>query len=179
MRPSFLLSVVLALGALVACGRQEPIPEPVAPTPPPSAWLEADSHAVADELVGELLKRPWVGQFRDRTGQRPKVAVGTITDRSQGAVDVAVFTAELSRAFAAGQVTVVAAGTVPDFILGGAVGAEDAQEGGEPVKRYQIDLKLVEAKSGDPATPSLSIERKKDDKVVPPPAPSAPAGVSK
>jgi len=48
-----------------------------------------------------------------------------------------------------------------------------------PVKRYQIDLTLVDAKTGDVATPSLSIEKQKDDRIAAPPAPTPPAPTPK
>jgi hypothetical protein len=54
-----------------------------------------------------------------------------------------------------------------DFLLKGAVGSNDGTDGEIPVKRYQIDLTLVDAKTGDVATPSLSIEKQKDDRALP------------
>ena len=173
MRLPLLLSLC-AVALLVACGRT---PAPVveqAPPPPPSAWLETDSKAIADELMGELLKRPWVGTWRERLTRQPKVAIGELADRSHGAVDMATLSAQFARALAAGGQVAVVDKAAADLLLSGTVGAEDGQDNGEPVKRYQIDLKLVEAKSGDSVT-SLSIERKKDDKVVTPAPAPAPA----
>lgn len=177
MRLSFLLCVVVLL---VGCGRTPPpVVEQAPPPPPPSAWLEADSKAVADELMGELLKRPWVGTWRERLTRQPKVAVGELTDRSHGAVDIAALSAQLARALGAGGQVAVVDKAAADLLLGGAVGAEDGQDNGEPVKRYQIDLKLVEAKGGD-SVAALSIERKKDDKIVAPaPAPAVPSPATK
>lgn len=169
--PLLLCAVVL----LASCSRTPPpVVEQAPPPPPPSAWLEADSKAIADELMGELLKRPWVGTWRERLNRQPKVAVAALTDRSQGAVDVAALAAQFARALGAGGQVAVVDQAAADLLLSGTVGAEDGQDNGEPVRRYQIDLKLTEVKGGDPVTPSLSIERKKDDKVVAPaPAPAA------
>jgi hypothetical protein len=161
--PLLLCSVAL----LAACGRTPPpVVEQAPPPPPPSAWLEPDSKAVADELMTELLKRPWVATWRERLNRQPKVAVGELADRSHGAVDLTALAAQLTRALGAGGQVAVADKAAADLLLTGSVGAEDGVDNGEPVKRYQIDLKLVEAKSGDSVT-TLSIERKKDDKVVP------------
>ncbi len=173
-----LFSLLCVVALFAGCARTPPpVVEQAPPPPPPSAWLEADSKAVADELVGEMLKRPWVATWRERLNHQPKVAVGDLNDRSHGAVDMVVLSAQLTRALgAAGQVTVVDKAAA-DFLLAGSVGAEDGQDNGEPVKRYQIDLKLVETKGGDSIT-TLSIERKKDDKIVAP-APDAPAPAAK
>jgi hypothetical protein len=138
---------------------------------------------VADELIGEILKRPWVSGFRDGNGRAPVVRVGTITDRTtdadktNGTVDIVVLTAELDRALSAsGAVTVPVAdgGTPPDFRVNGSVCAADGIDNGHPVRRYSVDLMVVDGKSGEPVCP-VSIERAKDDSVstAPPPVPPA------
>lgn len=175
MRPSVFCTALLSVAILAGCGRrtEETVQSP--PPPPPSAWVQADSALVADELVGEMLKRPWVGEFKQRTGRVPKVALGQFSDRSKGDVDVALHRGELARALATGGVVQVLDATEgADFLLKGAVGSNDGTDGDLPVKRYQIDLTLVDARTGDVATPSLSIEKQKDDRAVPAPAPAAP-----
>jgi hypothetical protein len=174
MRPSVLCTVLLSVAILAGCGRRAEEVVQAPPPPPASAWVQADSAAVADELVGEMLKRPWVAEFKERTGRVPKVALGGFSDRSRGDVDLAVHRGELARALAAGGIVQVLDTTEgADFILKGAVGSNDGTAGDVPVKRYQIDLTLADARTGDVATPSLSIEKQKDDRVVPPPAPAS------
>lgn len=173
MRPSVLCTALLSVAILAGCGRRAEETVQAPPPPPPSAWIQADSATVADELVGEMLKRPWVAEFKERTGRVPKVALGDFSDRSKGEVDLAIHRRELARALGTGGVVQVLDTTEgADFILKGAVGANDGAAGDVPVKRYQIDLTLADAKTGDVATPSLSIEKQKDDRVAPPPAPS-------
>ena len=176
MRSSVLCTALLSVAILAGCGRrtEEPVQAPL-PPPPASAWVQADSTAVADELVGEMIKRPWVAEFKQRTGRVPKVALGRFSDRAKGDVDLALHRNELARALAAGGVVqVLEAAEGADFLLTGAVGSADGADGDVPVKRYQIDLTLVDAKTGDVATPSLSIEKQKDDRVAPAPAPATP-----
>ena len=175
MRHSVFCTALLSLAILAGCSRRvEETTVQAPPPPPPSAWVLADSAKVADELVGEMLKRPWVGEFKERTGRVPKVALGIFSDRSKGDIDLAVHRQELTRALAAGGVVQVLDQVEgADFILKGSIGANDGVDGDLPVKRYQIDLTLTDAKTGDVATPSLSIERQKDDRVVP----AAPAPV--
>jgi hypothetical protein len=172
MRPTVLCTALLSVLLLSGCGRrQEPAVQAPPPPPPPSAWVQRDSAAVADELVGEMLRRPWVGEFKERTGRVPKVVLGEFSDRAKGEVDLALHRGELARALAAGgivQVLDTPAGA--DFVLRGAVGAHDGAVGDLPVKRYQIDLTLVDATTGDVVTPTLSIEKQKDDRVAPPAA---------
>lgn len=178
MRLSVLCTALLSVAILAGCSRRAEETVQAPPPPPPSAWVQADSAKVADELVGEMLKRPWVGEFKERTGRVPKVALGEFSDRSKGDVDLALHRSELARALAVGGVVQVLDMTEgADFLLKGAVGSNDGTAGDVPVKRYQIDLTLADAKTGDVATPSLSIEKQKDDRVVAP-APVAPAPVA-
>ena len=168
MRPSVFCAALLSVAILAGCGRRAEETVQAPPPPPPSAWVQDDSAKVADELVGEMLKRPWVGEFRQRTGRAPKVALGEFSDRAKGGVDLALHRGELARALAVGGVVEVLGATEgADFLLKGAVGANDGVDGDLPVRRYQIDLTLVDAKTGDVATPSLSIEKQKDDRAVP------------
>jgi hypothetical protein len=167
------------LVALTGCSDRTPAPVPP-PPPPPSAWTTADSQEIAKELIGDALKRPWVSQFRDRTSHAPGVSVGEITDHSHGQVDIAAFAAELGHVLAASDRVHLVVDGKADFIIKGAVSAEDGQSQGEPVKLYQIDLKLVDGATGDAICP-LPIERTKSDKVVPvaEPAPAKPPTGSK
>jgi hypothetical protein len=172
MRTSVLCAALLFTVMFAGCGRQTPPPVvQVPPPPPPSAWVLSDSATVADELIGEMLKRPWVAEFKKLAGRTPKVALGAFSDRSNGDVDLDMHRAELRRALGVGGlVEVVQEGA--DFLLKGSVGSHDGEAGDVPVKRYQIDLSLVDAKSGDVVTPSLSIEKQKDDRAVPAPGPA-------
>jgi hypothetical protein len=162
------------LVALTGCSDRTPVPV-TPPPPPPSAWTLMDSQEVAKELIGDALKRPWVSQFRDRTSHAPGVSVGEITDHSQGQVDIAAFAAELGHVLAASDRVHLVVDGKSDFVIKGAVSAEDGQAKGEPVKLYQIDLKLVDGASGDAICP-LPIERTKSDNVAPA-APAAPVAV--
>ena len=177
MRPSVLCTALLSVAILAGCGRRAEETVQAPPPPPPSAWVQADSAKVADELVGEMLKRSWVGDFKERAGRVPKVALGEFSDRSQGDVNLTLHRSELARALAVGGVVQVLDTTEgADFLLKGAVGSNDGTNGDVPVKRYQIDLTLADAKTGDVASPSLSIEKQKDDRVIAPPVPTpAPA----
>jgi hypothetical protein len=169
MRLTLLCFVLLTVISIVGCTRQKEEVQNTPPPPPLSAWAASDSVAVADELVPILLKRSWIADFKQRTGQLPKVALGPISDRSQGSIDLEVYRGELRRVLAAGGIVqVVDARDAADFLLKGSLGANDGNEGDVPVRRYQIDLVIVERISGDVATPSLSIEKQKDDRVVSP-----------
>jgi len=167
------------LVALTGCSDRTPESAPP-PPPPPSAWTALDSQEVAKELIGDALKRPWVSQFRDRTSHAPGVSVGEISDRSHGQVDIAGFAAELAHVLAGSDRVHLVVDGKADYIIKGAVSAEDGVKDGEPVKLYQIDLKLVDGGSGDAICP-LPIERTKSDKVAPAAeaAPAKPGSASK
>lgn len=136
------------------------------------AWNDTDSRLVAEEMIADVLSRPWIGDFSGRTGKRPAVIVGTVRNLSHEHINVATFVADMERALVnSGRVDFVASrddrgeirderidqdlnaseGTRnaagqelgADFMLKGQINTIIDAEGKEQVRYYQVDLTLI------------------------------------
>ena len=140
---------ILAVGS--GCQRHEEAPAPPPAAAPVSIWSEADSQAVAAQLVEAAAAHAWSSQFRDRNGRAATIAIGTITDRSGKDIPVDGLAAEVAAAItAAGGDKLATGGESSDFILGGVVGASAGTIGdGQPATYFAIDLSLTDRATGD------------------------------
>ncbi|AUM12550.1 penicillin-binding protein activator LpoB [Ketobacter alkanivorans] len=136
------------------------------------AWNDTDSRLVAEEMIADVLSRPWIGDFSGRTGKRPAVIVGTVRNLSHEHINVQTFVADMERALVnSGRVDFVASrddrgeirderidqdlnaseGTRnaagqelgADFMLKGQINTIIDAEGKEQVRYYQVDLTLI------------------------------------
>ena len=73
-------------------------------------WNDTDSKIVAQKIIDQLMKMPWLGQFRKRhPGKKPVFIVGTILNKTDEHIDVDTFVADIQAALAAsGKATFVA-----------------------------------------------------------------------
>jgi penicillin-binding protein activator len=135
-------------------------------------WNDTDSRLVAEEMIKDVLGRPWLGQFTGSKNKSPNVIVGTIKNRTSEHISALTFTKDLERELLnSGRVTFVAnkeersevrderadqqenaspesmkkfqQETGADFMLRGDISSIVDQEGGERVKFYQVNLELV------------------------------------
>lgn len=61
-------------------------------------WNDTDSRLVAEEMIKDVLQRPWVQRFtKEHAGKEPTVIVGTVTNRSHEHINVQTFTKDLER----------------------------------------------------------------------------------
>jgi len=135
-------------------------------------WNDTDSRLVAEEMIGDVLSRPWVQDFRVRTGgQAPVVIVGTVRNRSDEHINTRTFVKNLERALInSGEVNFVAAPGEreeiraerkdqaahssektakeegqeigADFMLQGSINTITDRIEGKEVKFYQVNLEL-------------------------------------
>jgi PBP1b-binding outer membrane lipoprotein LpoB len=140
-------------------------------------WNDVDSKLVAEEMIADSLKRPWADDFRAKKNKTPTIKVGRVIVRTDGdVINTEIFTNDLLRAFInSGKVEAVGGGndaeqirqerseqdknaseatrkesfqeTGADFLLTGSINVADDQEGGDKVKFYSVDLKLVDITS--------------------------------
>jgi len=62
-------------------------------------WNDTDSRLVSEEMIKDVLSRPWLDRFsKEHGGKAPTVIVGTITNRSSEHINVQTFTEDLQRA---------------------------------------------------------------------------------
>jgi penicillin-binding protein activator len=139
-------------------------------------WNDTDSRLVAEEMINDVLSRPWVGEFKGEKRRPPDVIVGTVRNRSSEHIATLAFIKNLERELTnSGRVNFVAnkeerqevreeradqqeyaseesvkrfqREAGADFMLRGDITTIIDQEGGEKVKYYQVNLELVNIES--------------------------------
>lgn len=137
-------------------------------------WNDTDSRLVADEMINDVLSRPWLPQFSQRhDGKNPLVIIGTVKNRSHEHINVKTFVRDLEKALLnSGQVefvasrderseirderldqasyaseeTAKAAGQElgADYMLQGELNSIVNKDGGKSVRFYQVNLTLID-----------------------------------
>jgi len=135
-------------------------------------WNDTDSRLVAEEMIGDVLSRTWVQDFRLRhSGKAPVVIVGTVRNRSDEHINTRTFVKNLERELInSGEVDFVAASGEreeiraerqnqaaysseetakeegqeigADFMLYGSINTITDRIEGKQVKYYQVNLEL-------------------------------------
>ncbi|TEU00095.1 MAG: penicillin-binding protein activator LpoB, partial [Candidatus Stahlbacteria bacterium] len=136
-------------------------------------WNDTDARLVAEEMIKDMVSRPWLSNFHKNKGENPVVIVGTIRNMSTEHVNMELFTKDMERELInSGQVQFVASKIEREEIreerldqqmyasmetakkLGEEVGAdfvligtfksvEDVLEGKKAIL-YSVDLELVD-----------------------------------
>lgn len=135
-------------------------------------WNDTDSRLVAEEMIKDVVSRPWLQDFRTGSNRAPTVIVGTVKNRSSEHIPTIPFIKNLERELInSGKVDFVAnkeertevrderadqqenasaetmkkfqKETGADFMLRGDISTIIDQEGGDKVKFYQVNLELV------------------------------------
>ncbi|MFP4611035.1 MAG: penicillin-binding protein activator LpoB [Thiohalophilus sp.] len=169
---SFLLGSVVLLIGLAACGTQVERLEPEEVRDLSGAWNDTDSRLVSEEMISDMLSRPWVDDFRRRTGKQPAVIVGTVRNLSHEHINTNTFVNDIQRELTnSGRVTFVASRDErqdirderldqdvhasaetrkamgqeygADFMLSGQINTIIDMEGRTQVRYYQVDLTLI------------------------------------
>lgn len=71
-------------------------------------WNDTDSRLVAEEMIRDVLGRPWLARFETRSGRVPVVIVGDVRNRSHEHIDAETFIRNMEREFVnSGAVRVV------------------------------------------------------------------------
>lgn len=169
---SLLLGSVALLVGLTACGTQVERLEADEVRDLSGAWNDTDSRLVSEEMINDMLSRPWVDDFRRRTGKQPAVIVGTVRNLSHEHINTNTFVNDIQRALVnSGRVTFVASSQEredirderldqdihasaetrkamgqeygADFMLSGQINTIIDMEGRTQVRYYQVDLTLI------------------------------------
>jgi len=135
-------------------------------------WNDTDSRLVSEEMIRDVLGRPWIGSFISDNGNRPAIIVGEVRNLSHEHINVATFINDMERELInSGGVDFVASKTErgeireerkdqelnasnetvkqmgqeygADFMLKGSINTILDSEGDEQVRYYQIDLNLI------------------------------------
>ena len=141
-------------------------------------WNETDSRLVAEEMISDMLLRPWLNEFESATGKRPVIVVGIIKNKSHEHVAVETFIKDIEKsALNSGKIRIVTAGEAreelrkeradqnefatpetiakwgrelgADFILQGVLNSIVDSNGKQKVVFYQTDLELTNIESNE------------------------------
>ncbi len=135
-------------------------------------WNDTDSRLVSEEMVRDVLARPWLDSFINEKGNLPAVIVGKVRNLSHEHINVGTFIGDIERELInSGGVQFVASKTErgeireerkdqelnasaetakrmgeelgADFMLKGSINSILDTEGKEQVRYYQVDLTLI------------------------------------
>jgi uncharacterized protein (TIGR02722 family) len=135
-------------------------------------WNDTDSRLVSEEMIRDVLSRPWINRFISENGNRPAVIVGGIRNLSHEHMNVATFINDIERELInSGEIDFVASklerGEIrderkdqelnasnetakqmgqeygADFMLKGSINTILDSIDDEQVRFYQIDLNLI------------------------------------
>ena len=139
-------------------------------------WNDTDSRLVSEEMVRDVMSRPWIDRYRGGRGKDPVVIVGSVRNRSDEHINTETFVKDLERALInSGEVEFVAARgergeireerkdqaahaseatakeegeeTGADFMLQGAINTISDRIEGKEIKYYQVNLELIDIQS--------------------------------
>jgi uncharacterized protein (TIGR02722 family) len=143
-------------------------------------WNDTDSRLVAEQMVADVLRRPWLGAFKTDSGRKPVVIVGTIRNLSAEHIEMGTFVKDIERELInSGMVKFVAtsmerneirgerldqqsyaseatakrlaAETGADYMLKGGIKTHIDAVSGKQVKFYQVDLELIAVETNEKA----------------------------
>jgi len=135
-------------------------------------WNDTDSRLVAEDMIRDCLKRPFLERFKSKNNQVPAFIVGFIKNRSHEHINIQTFVKDLERALInSEQVQFVASkgerGQIreerldmarhasedtmkgpgeevgADFMLIGEINTIRDEAGGKAVMYYQVNLELI------------------------------------
>jgi uncharacterized protein (TIGR02722 family) len=141
-------------------------------------WNDTDAQLVAEAMISDVLRRPWIGDFTGENNRKPVVIVGDVSNRSSEHIETLVFTKSLERELInSGKVKFVASDserqgvrnermnqqteaspetmkrlgqeTGADFYMGGVITSVTDRIDGERVVFYKVNLELINMESNE------------------------------
>jgi len=171
-RNSLIIILLTTLLGLSACGTQVERVEVEETHDLSGAWNDTDSRLVSEEMINDMLSRPWRQDYTSRYRKQPAVIVGTVRNLSHEHINVNTFVNDIERAMInSGKVTFVASSQEreeirderkdqdlharedtrkamgqelgADFMLKGSINTIIDMEGTTQLRYYQVDLNLI------------------------------------
>lgn len=169
---SVLLIISLGLG-LAGCPKSVTRVDSNTVTDLSGKWNDTDSRLVSEEMVQDVLSRPWLSRYTNKHKKPPTVIVGKVRNLSHEHINTRTFVADIERALInSGTVDFVASSTErkeireerkdmdlhateatrkaagaeigADFMLKGTINTIVDAISGEQARFYQIDLTLID-----------------------------------
>lgn len=106
----YLLMTLAILGLGCSSGTKVTRLEPETQTDLSGRWNDTDSRLVSEEMIRDVLSRPWLENHIARTGKKPTVIVGIVRNLSSEHISIDTFIKDLERELInSGRVRFVAA----------------------------------------------------------------------
>ncbi|MDX1443862.1 MAG: penicillin-binding protein activator LpoB [Gammaproteobacteria bacterium] len=168
-------AVVMAFGLAGCGGAKVQRVDAGSTTDVSGKWNDTDSRLVSEEMISDMLSRPWIERHRAEEGDMPTVIVGRIRNLSHEFINTQTFTNDIERELVnSGRVEFVADRTErtdvrderadqdinaredsrnamgqeegADFMLSGSINTIVDAAGDRQVVFYQVDLELISMK---------------------------------
>jgi uncharacterized protein (TIGR02722 family) len=136
-------------------------------------WNDTDSRLVANEMIQDVLSRPWLSRFLKSKGDTPNVIIGRVRNLSHEHINTNTFVSDMEKALInSGEVQFVASSTEreeirsermdqdvnasdktrkeagqeigADFMLQGTINTIIDAVAGRHTRFYQVDLNLID-----------------------------------
>ncbi|MDW3190913.1 MAG: penicillin-binding protein activator LpoB [Cytophagales bacterium] len=109
MKSKFLsISLLVLVIFLASCSRSVTRVSPDQQIDLSGRWNDTDSKLVAEEMIRDVLNRPWKSDFQSAKNRRPVVIVGIVANRSAEHIEAETFIKDVEREFInSGMVRVV------------------------------------------------------------------------
>ena len=141
-------------------------------------WNDTDSKLVAEEMIKDVLDRPWRMNFENKFGKKQTVIIGQVKNKTSEHIDATNFIKNMERSFInSGTVSVVQSGDArvearderndqqtfaseetrkkwgkekgADFILSGVITSIVDEYKNQKVVSYQINLELTDLETNE------------------------------
>jgi hypothetical protein len=141
-------------------------------------WNDTDSKLVAEEMIKDVLDRPWRTNFENKLGKKPTVIIGQVKNKTSEHIDATNFIKNMERSFInSGTVSVVQSGDArneardersdqqtfaseesrkkwgkekgADFIMSGVITSIVDEYKNQKVVSYQINLELTDLETNE------------------------------
>ena len=141
-------------------------------------WNDTDAKLVAEEMIKDVLERPWRSNFETKNQKKPTVIIGQVRNKTSEHIDAAVFIKNMERNFInSGTVSVVQSGAErielrderndqqqfsseetrkkwgkekgADFMLNGVILSITDEYKKQKTVKYQINLELTDLETNE------------------------------
>ena len=100
MNRSLFISLLVLVTVLAGCQRRTVTRvDPGQQIDLSGRWNDTDSRLVAEEMIADVLSRPWLARFEQTNNRVPVVIVGEVRNRSHEHIDAETFVRNMEREF--------------------------------------------------------------------------------
>lgn len=101
MKNSVIIAIVLLIAInITSCSKRKVSRvDPVTQTDLSGRWNETDSRLVAQEMISDVMSRPWLIRFEEKHNRPPVVIVGLIQNKTHEHIDTETFIRNMEREF--------------------------------------------------------------------------------